>query len=545
MRIPTTTSSLWPTVLLELTVQGVKYFYTDGGPVSVSSDDGDVLFHPGLETVALSWSIDLFGTADSKTVSVSVDLGAGVILATLFGAGRSLYTATARLLVYFGGALEDAIPMASGSLRDPIYGDPAIPSLFSFSIERDTIDHALIPSINNTVKEDSWDSLASNVWEDDLGKPRMILIGKPGYDLRSIGDVIKTVPTTIGRLQLSPAPSQTRIELCAGQILASSVKLWSANNKSSGTADVTYDIDDLGYLVSFADMSTYSGTFADLHADPPFFAGFSTETHPGPFGQGFRGLGDVVLWALSQASFADSGVDWDMVHSMVDKLNLLGRIDTWISERVSPYEWLKGEVLAHFPCYVADSGKGVYVGIWPFDAEPALVEFVINTSLPGFERISPMVWSQPSLGNHITIESQYSAATSKYMRYRQITGNPDAIEESWPGAATSTADTTLVRHPALEESFRMFGLAELDISVPTVSDPATLGRIAQYRANRHALPTAEVGYLIPWRRGIPALGGVVSVTDALLGLDGTLGVLTGIRLKDGQCEARVSLLPIL
>lgn len=545
MRFVTDVTSLWPVVLLELTVQGVKYLHSDGGPLTIASDDGDVHYMNGLTPIALSWNIDLFGVADSKSVSVAVELGSGVNLSTLFGAGRRLYSATAKLSAYFGGTLEDAVPIASGFIRSPIYGDPQQPTLLSFSIERDIIDHALIPDGKNTVKEDSWDSLATSTYEDDVGKPRMILIGKPGYDLRSVGDVIKTVPTTIGRLQASPAASQTRIELCAGQIIATTVKLWSANNKSSGTADVTYGDDDLGFIVSYANMSTYSGTFADLHADPPFFVGFSQETHPGPYGSGFRGLGDVVLWALSQTSFAETGVDWDRVNASIDRLNLLGRIDTWFSERISPYEWLKNEVLAHFPCFIADSGAGIYVGVWPFNATMDQVEMTIDTSLPGFERVSPVAWTSPELGNHITVASQLSAATGKYMRYRQITGDPEAIEEAFPGAATSTADTTLVRHHLLEESFRTFGLAELDVEVPTVSDPATLGMIAQYRAVRHALPAAEVGYTVPWRKGVPELGTVVKVIDTDVGFDSDLGVLTGARLSGGRCEVRVSMLPIL
>ena len=545
MRFITDATSSWPIVLMELTVQGVKYRYSDGGSVTVSSDDGDVLFENGLAQVELSWSIDLFGVADSKSVSVAVELGAGVDISTLFGAGPRLYAATAKLFAYFGGALEDATPLASGFIRSPIYGDPQQPTLLSFSLERDIIDHALIPNKKNSVKEDSWDSLAGAAYDNDLGKPRQILIGMPGYDLRSVGDVIKTVPTTLGRYQASPAPSQIRIELAGHKVRASTVKLWSSTNKASGTADVLMGVDDLGYTVAYADMTTFSGTVADLVNDLPVYAGFGAETHPGPFGLGFRGLGDVVLWALSQTSFAETDVDWDRVNASVDRLNLLGRVDTWISERIRPYEWLKNEVLAHFPCFIADSGKGVYVGVWPFNATMDQVELTIDTGLPGFERVSPVAWSLPELGNHITVASQLSAATGKYMRYRQITGDPEAIEEAWPGAATSTADTTLVRHRLLEESFRTFGLTELDIEVPTVSDPATLGVIAQYRAVRHALPSAEVGYAIPWRKGIPELGVVVKVIDTDVGFDSNLGVLTGVRLSGGRCEARVALLPIL
>jgi len=535
-------TSEWPVVLLALTVHGTRYLYSDGPPVSISSDDGDMHFLPGLQPVNMSWSIDLFGTADSKSVAVQVQLNGDVDLTTLFANGRTLYKSRAKLYVYFGGTFEDAVPFASGYLRSPVYGDPSDPTTLSFSIDRDTTDKALIPDGKNYVREDSWDSLAGDVYDDHIGLCRQILIGSPGKDVLSVAGRIKAVPTTLGRIFSVASPNQSRVELAGHNVKANTVKLWSKSNASSGTADVVVEIDDLGYTVAYADLTTYSGTLSALLDDLPIYAGFSAETHPGIDDQGFQGIGDVVIWALSQCSFANDGVDWERVHAARQRLNRIGRIDTWISERVRPYEWLKNEVLAHFPVYISDAGDGVYVDVWPFDGTDAHSVLEIDTSLPGFERITPVSWDQPELANSISIAHQYSDAVGSCLRYVVMSGDPDATV-GIEGAATSSSDSPLLRHPLLDASYQDFGLAELEVEIPTVSDRATIYRIAQFMAFKYALPRAEVGYSIPWRKGIPELGRRVVVNDAPVGLTDAAGVLTGVRMTNGRCEVRVSLLP--
>lgn len=537
-------TSTWPIVLLELTILGTRYLYCDGPPTTISSDDGDRHFLPGLQPIDMTWSIDLFGVADSKSVAVQVQLNGDVDMATLFASGRALYRARARLYVYLGGTFEDALPFARGYMRAPVYGDPSDPTLLSFTIDRDTTDKALIPDGKNYVREDSWASLLGAAYEDHVGDPRLILIGKPGYDSLSTGGWVKAVPTTLGRIATVATPNQSRVELAGHRVKASQVKLWSANNSASGVCDVINEVDELGYQTAYADLTTFSGTLATLLGDLPVYAGFAEETHPGLDNAGLHGLGDVVIWALGQCSFASDGVDWDRVHAARARLNALGRIDTWISERVSPYEWLKNEVLAHFPVFVSDAGAGVYVDLWPFDGTDAQSVLTIDTSLPGYERIAPVAWDQPELANSITLACQFSAAAGSCQRYVVMSGDPDA-EVGVEGAATSEADSPLLRHPLLDASFQDFGLAELEVEIQTVSDRATIFRIAQYMAFKHALPRAEVGYAIPWRKGIPELGRRVVINDAPVGLSDAAGVLTGIRFANGRCEARVSLLPVV
>lgn len=232
------------------------------------------------------------------------------------------------------------------------------------------------------------------------------------------------------------------------------------------------------------------------------------------------------------------------------RLNALGRVDTWIAERIKPLEWLISDVLAYFPVFVADIGDGLYVDVWDFDpATPA--ELYIQAAAPGdhrytpvygggYERCAPISWSSRSRANVITVRG-HLAASGGYFTTQLWSGDPTDAGTFFP-AVTSPAVTTR-NHPYLAQSFALFGRNELDVQVPTVSDPPTLDRIAHYLTVREALPAAEVGYIIPWRKRNMRPGMRVSVTDDGLGLDGAPGVVSGYRYTDGQLQVRVSLLP--
>lgn len=528
-------SSIQPTLLLELTVAGVVYRFAQLGPLDIASDDGPLHFGAGLDISDIEDAIDLWGTSTSaRSIAAVVYLDGSTDLETLLGTGEELYAASACVRRWAGGVYETAQVIAAGMLVDPIYGEPGQPAALAFSIDRDATDRALVPEVGGYVREDSFAGLgAGAVDENAVGTYYPVIIGAPGLSPDVLSGVRKVAPVVRANL-FSATPGLSRLVVAGHSVQATGLKVWASNNLS-GTCDLLEDTDDYGRLVTYLDLTSITGgaTASDILNNPPNFVAWAAEGLAGPEGAGLHLLGDVVVWALEQTSLAASGgIDWRRVHGLRGALNLLGRVDTWISERVSPLDWLVSEVLAHFPVYIADSGRGLYVGIWRYDAQPSDAVDVIDVSAPGYARISPVAWTSGDVANEITIGGQYSAASGGLCKAILWSGDP----------AVYGADTSVRTHPLLQRSWSLFGRRELTVEAATIQDTATLDRIGAWAAARYALPRAEVGYRVPWRKVALDLGDVVLVRDPGAGLSERLGLVTGRRYS-GEQQVRVSILP--
>ena len=536
-----TTSSTFPQMLLVLELAGTKYLFAERGPQTISMDGADALFHPGLVSSEIELAIDLWGTsASSRSVSVQVDLANVVDTDTLFSIGVALYQAKASLYLYAGGAFETAQRVASGFVRDPVYADPSDPRMFGFTIDRDFTERALYPSAGAYLRDDSF-SLIGEVDDNDIGLFYPIIIGKPGATNRSLAGVVKTLQAVRANVDATIGfESNARIVVALGNILATSCHIWS-NVNHTDTVSLLTDTDDYGNLVTYADLTT-AGTphyFNDNDSGPTYVA-FTQEGIAGPSGEGMRGVGDVVVWALGLSSLAKTGdVDWNRVLANQDKLNALGRVDTWIANRVKPLEWLLNDVLAYFPVFVADMGDGLYVDVWDYDPDSP-PELYIDTSIGGFERCAPVSWSSQTPASKITVRG-HIAASGSYFTTVEYSGNPD--DSAFDATYLVSGLNVIRRNELLSRSFQLFGENEIEIQVPTVQEPATLDRIADFNVQKYALPTASVGYIIPWRKTSVRPGMRVLVNDTGAGLTSAKGVISGFRYTAGTLQVKVSLLP--
>lgn len=535
-----TTSSTFPQTLLVLELAGTKYLFAERGPMSIAMDGSDAMFHPGLVSSEIEMSIDLFGTsASSRSVSVQVDLGNVVDTQTLFGIGVALYMARASLYLYIGGAFETAQRVASGVVRDPVYADPSDPRLFGFTIDRDFTERALYPSSTAYLRDDSF-SLAGAVDDNDLGLFYPTPIGKPGATSRSLAGVIKTFQApraNVGAVD----PANDRIVVALGAVLATSCRVWS-NVNHSDTVSLLTATDAYGNLVTYMDLTT-AGTPADFGDEDtgPTYVAFNQEGIPGPSGEGMRGLGDVVVWAMGLSSLAKTGdIDWKRVLGNQDKLNALGRVDTWIAARIKPLDWLISDVLAYFPVFVADMGDGLYVDVWDYSPD-ALTELYIDTRIGGFERCSPVAWSSQAVASKITVRGHICSNGSYYTTVVG-SGNPDDVAEPDVDLVSGTGVTR--SSELLRRGYELFGENEIEVPVPTVQEPATLDRILDFHISKHALPTSSVGYIIPWRKTSVRPGMRVLVNDPEAGYTDAKGVVSGFRYTRGTLQVKVSMLPV-
>lgn len=533
-------TSSFPQVILELELAGSKYYFSERGPQTISVDGVDVAVHPGLDGVGIEMSIDIFGTSpSSRSASVSVDLGTAIDVATLFSNGIALYAARAALYANVGDSLNNSQKLAGGFLKDPIYADPTDPNRLSFTIDRDFTERALYPSANAYLRDDSF-SLIGSADSNDVGLVYPTPIGKPGSTDRSAAGVIKAMQAVRANVDATIGfESNARIVVALGSVIATTVKVWSGVNHSD-TADLLTDTDEYGNLVTYIDLTSVgTPSYYNSNDTGPTHVAFTDEGIAGPSGEGMRGLGDVIVWALNLSSLSRSGdIDWNRVGANQDRLNKLGRIDTWISQRIKPLDWLVSDVLPYFPVFVADLGEGIFVDIWDYDpATPA--ELYIDTSIAGYERCAPVAWTSQTIANVISVDGAL-AASGDYFTSIVYSGDDEDLADN---ATLGSANRAVRSNPILRHSFHLFDRNELAVQVPTVYDSATLDRIGDFLSYKYALPTASVGYIIPWRKTSPRPGMRVEVTDPVAGFTNAKGVISGFRYLDGTLQVNVSMLP--
>ena len=535
------TSSEFPQMLLVLSLGGSEYYFAELGPVTITVGGVDVMFSPGLVSQTIEQSIDLWNTsASSRSVSVQVDLGNLVRVRTLLAGGIALYATEASLYLHAGGAFEEAQRVASGFVKDPIYADPASPKVLGFTIERDFVERALFPPSRAFMDETSFDGLPGAPDDDDIGLMYPVPIGKPGKTGATVSGVYKAMQAVRGNVDVVLA-SSARIVVAYGHLIASHARVWS-NNNTSEEVGLTTDLDENDVPVTYLDLTTAVSHVAyDDAGTGPTYVAFDEETTAGLGAQGFEGLGDVVTWMLEKSSLNKrGGIDWKRVNGNRDKLNRLGRVDTWLATRIRPLDWLVNDVLAYFPVFVSDLGDGLYVDAWEFDASAEQVEMVINTEIPGYERISPVSWSSSQVYNDITVKGGLSAASGEYIAQKRWSGDPAVLGES---QQTLAFDGRAIRaHKLLTQSWELFDTNEVEVAIPTVTDSETLDKLGNYYVYKYALPRQEVGYSVPWRKVIPRPGMVVSVNDPDAGLNGAVGLLSGYRYVGGALQVRVAIL---
>ena len=522
----------FPKVLLKLELLGSSYFFAESGPLTISVDGDDTTFNSGMEVPSIIKTADLFGvSASAKTLSVTVDLRCVPELGALLGSTHAIYTCRASVYLWTGGAFEDASRMFSGRVTAPTFADPADPKLFGFTIDRDLVDRAYGLDKRARVRQDSF-SGAGHVNAGDVGLFYPVPIGQPGkWRLSPIGytAAYPIVPAWWGAT--SSATSDHRLVVAAGRVGATEAYVW-VGNLFGGIADLAEYTDNYGNLVTCLDGATYSGDVDELYNSSELSVALIGEGVPATDGAEFRGLGDVVVWALGKTSLATSGdIDWDRVLGNVDALNALGRVDTYLIERVSMLDWLISDVLSYFPVFVDDAGDGLYVGVWSYaDADDS--ELLIDTGLEGYYRRSAVGYEDVAPVSRLSVNGLLSQLNGAHLESIEMSGNPDDSETDG-----------FVRHPLLIDSFRLFNESELSIDVDVVQDPATLARLADFYAYKYALPRAVVSYSIPWRTIMPRIGMSCKVNDPPSGLSSKRAVVRGFEYANGELTLSVSINP--
>lgn len=524
------TDSTFPQLLLKLELSGAPVYFAERGPLTIEIGGVPVMFHGGLVAGEISENADLFGSGPvARDVQVQVDLPPSIDLVTLLALPDAVYGGRATVYQYAGGTFEDATRFAFGPLTAPIFADPSDPQLLAFTVSRNILDYGYTHRTRERMDDTSFSAGGFHPDDSDLGRYYPIPIGQPGVWAESLTGYTRAYQAVRACVAVPAALGDYRIVVALGRVGAISAHVW-ADNLYGGTADLIERTDANGVLTTCLDMTTYTGSASDAEISPTYVA-LVGDGSPDASGGTFGGLGDLIVWALTRSSLNAAGfIDWPRVLGNVEALNDLGRVDTVITERIHPLDWLISDVLAFFPVFVNDAGDGLYVDVWRYDFGASEADLVIDVSRPGFERRSAVAFSSADNYSAISVNG-LEAANGSYLLNTTLTGDPDEIET---GAAS---------HPLLQRSFSLYGSQELDLEVRAVQDAATLARLAAFYAYKYALPRATVGYAVPWRNVAPRIGMAALVTDTAAGLDAARGIVSGYRYADGELVISLSLLP--
>lgn len=388
--------------------------------VVTDADDNDLLYVGCLASVALENGIDLFGAGGP--VSIPIEGVWPVDVPGRIASGRDLSSATAEIAQWIEGTpYEDRLVRVVGRLSDPECG--AIDEPVSASIEENPWDDSnLIPDAMALV-DPSTAPEADYLSESDLGLVYPVIIGWPG---RWSGGNFLTGSQGVWMSKRT----KFHVLLVAGHAVgATTVYLAHDAGSTPMPVNVRTAKDLQGRVVTVVDFHQEGydvGGASDLGADfqpavddgVSLYVGWATGGGVlGPSGTAIRQAGDVIEWALRQSSLR---VDYGRVNAAKPLLTQF-LIDAAIDARVSPWEWLNGNVIPLLPVSMVSGPEGLYPLVWRYwaTAADALVD-VDPTVDPTVARRGRRRYDSGKIANHFRLGYALSLRTGNYIETAQL-----------------------------------------------------------------------------------------------------------------------------
>lgn len=204
-------------------------------------------------------------------------------------------------------------------------------------------------------------------------------------------------------------------------------------------------------------------------------------------GVAIRAAGDVLSWALSQAS---AGVDLARMSAALDALQSY-QIDTVITDRdeSGPWKWVSSVLLPILPCSLASGPAGIYIVPLALDAVEADCVARLDSRRPDIEARA-IRWDTSRLAKSVTVKSRYNVKTAVH--------TASVTYASTAAVRAAPITTTILAHPSfdLAESWGLRG-QDLVIETAAVYDTPTAYLIAYTLARLRALPVARLTFDLP------------------------------------------------
>jgi hypothetical protein len=542
--------------------------------VDVESDTGAVYqFSAGLDDVEVSEAIDLIGdSAGQLSVPLEFIPPGDVSITERIALGDDFSAARGELSRWVEGTnYEERRVVLRGRLTDPEYGadgEPIATSLEEMLID----DQTLVPSPFQLVASASWFTFA-DLPSTSKGAPYPIVIGKPGRVSTSIS--VRNWVTGSPGIWVYHDPhdegafySRLILLIAGHHVRARRVYLNHADDTLGKRFRVVNGWDDLGQPIAFvpfyltttsdqqivydgtATYTTYNATDPDFspagpsyglgdktldydtwQADPErqLYVGWydgnddDSATGGGLMMEGgiVREAGDVIEYLLGLTS---QTVDRARIAAAKPLLSRF-LLDGVITDRISPWDVLKDEILSLLPVSICSGPNGLYLIVWRFDATAADATVRIDADAnPAIDRVDRVKYDDSERANRLSLSYAYSYRTSRHVQTLTFGTAADKVE-----------DDAVVIHPACERGRARTGVvAERSVSSAWVYDDATAYAVLEWMAAAYATSARSVQYRVPESEFVHVERGMVAtLTDADLYLSDAVSLVREV-VTDGS-----------
>jgi hypothetical protein len=559
--------------LLEIKWGGLVIRLADD-QVDVESETGTVYqYAPGLDAIEVSEAIELFNdSAGQLSIPLEFVAPPGASITERISLGDDFSAATGELSRWVSGTSYEARRVVLvGRLTDPEFGADGEPIATSLD-ETVVNDSTLVPGPYLTVTSSTW-SHFEDLPEIAKGAPYPIIIGKPGRvstDISPQGWITGSPGIWVWHDPQDEGSFYSRlILLIAGHhVRARAVYLNTENDTTGHRFRVINSWDDRGQpvaLVPFyvsttsdqqiiydvtASYTTYDATDGDFtpaaasyglgdkglnydawQADAnitPFVGWYDGNDDDSATGGGVvmdggivREAGDVIEYLLGLTT---QRVDWGRIAAAKPLLSRF-LLDGVITDRVSPWDVLKDEILPLLPVSLCSGPNGLYVVVWQFDATAADATVRIDADAnPAIGREGRVKYDSEDRANRISLSYAYSYRAGTYCA-QVVFGAAEDVE----------TDPSTVVHALCDFSRRRVGYV-VDRSTQTawVYDTSTAYAVCEWQAAAYALPSKTVQYRVPELDFVHVeRGQVATLTDSDLYLSEALCLVREV-VTDGS-----------
>lgn len=504
---------LW---LLELDFAGQTFRFSTE-PLSIDDDDGDAISYPGgLDDPGYAESLDRFShSIDAQTISLEltlpVDVAELVQKGHLLGGGRAELSCVLRQAGTIQQTYEGRLVVLSGSLSEPQYGFPDLPSGYITTTVEGSLseDAGLFLSASQVISEDTFSAIATAGKDEHEGKPYPLVFGAPGGYRNSSGDSRTTSGSPAYILDVNTVDDKVQSLLIAGHHVNASTVLIFDSSKSESFS-VTNTTDDLGQLIATVDTSAAS--VIDT-TEREFWTGWNNGggiKNPWRTLAGLEGAGDILRWALTYSTLDIDHGAWAASGDFLNRFKLAGYIS---DPEVSVWEWAS-DLASLLPVTIRMGASGLYPII--HDTRAAPDAGLAITASPEFQQLSQVqIEGQLSdIFNSIRIGYAFRAKTTDPKRYAVIGTKETGVSSSF--------STTTTR-----QSIHRYGERFRSIDSAYVYDRTTAQLIVKHLADVEALPARQVDYRAAPRFASISLGDVISLTDSNLSLTSQACIVSG------------------
>jgi len=580
--------------LLDFKYAGMTIRLSDA-ELDVLTDAGESLhYHGNIQTLNVDEGLDFLSDASAAPTSASIDVVLPVDVPLLIARGHDLGGATATLSRWIEGTTHEAArPVISGGVRDPSHGSVDEPISFTLELTPWS-DSRVIPSPALTVTganlEDDW---VLSLPAESLGLAYPIVIGKPGVVSTAINSSGKITGSQLVPLHFdttaytSPVVAGNCIWLLAGHhVAAKRVYINSDTYTTAVRVKVYNGRDRLGHPIAFvpwwgladddADVPAYpydwSGTpvtYSTTVTDTDSASTYTTASAVGPSagsdviddglrnttgpaiygiwrddidggggligsdGLTMRGAGDVILWLLGQSS---TPVDRGRFAAMKPILNAY-KLDFTIDAEVTPWEFLRANILPLLPLSLVSGPGGIYPVVWRYDATARdAVGRLDLSSDPYIERASSVTYDRDSIVNDLSLKYALSVRTGEYQGLARLSA--DASDGATPSLYCNLSQRRYRRPDGSAL------VVQETMEAPCVYETATALAILGWMSRAKCFAKRRVEYLAPEAvYGWLERGNIVTLTDPSLRYSDTVAIIEAIG-TDGSAMLRLKLLLI-